>query len=519
MSDRVLVVGGGVGGLTVALALGRAGHPVTVLERDPLPPTADAEEAFAAERRGAPQVHQTHGFLARLQVEFREHFPDVLDDLLAAGGMTMPMTADLGEPRPGDEDLKVIIVRRTTLEWVLRKAVLAQPGVEVRTGVAVAGLTTSVKPDDRYADVAVHRPCLVTGVRLEDGSTIAAGTVIVATGRRGPVPQWLAEVGVEVPETVHESGLMYLTRWYHRPWSTDEIDPKLGGDLGFVKYLGVPGDGDTLSVTLAVRTTDSDLRHALSDADRFDQACHLLPGPDQFFAHGPLDPIGEVRPMTGLINRLRRFTDDAGQPMVVGFHALGDAHTTTNPLYGRGCALAVVQATLLAEAFAAHPADALARATAYEASCAREVEPWFEASVQMDRMGSDPGGSGSIGGGSDGPASDTAKTMAAVFAAAATHPVIGRGIARLMNLLIAPTALMGDGEFLSAVAEVIANPDAYPVPERVGPTRAELLDALSVDTATPARDHPPTTAVSAALCPDTGHQAAQTLFGVRSPAR
>src|SRR5580765_7538833 len=66
--ERIVVVGGGVGGLTVALALGRSGHPVTVLERDPLPATADAEQAFEAERRGAPQVHQTHGFLARLQV-------------------------------------------------------------------------------------------------------------------------------------------------------------------------------------------------------------------------------------------------------------------------------------------------------------------------------------------------------------------------------------------------------------------------------------------------------------------
>ena len=47
------------------------------------------------------------------------------------------MTANLGEPRPGDEDLKVIIVRRTTLEWVLRRAVLAQSDVEVRTGAAV----------------------------------------------------------------------------------------------------------------------------------------------------------------------------------------------------------------------------------------------------------------------------------------------------------------------------------------------------------------------------------------------
>ncbi|MGQ0432779.1 MAG: FAD-dependent oxidoreductase [Microthrixaceae bacterium] len=503
MSERVLVIGGGVGGLTVALALGRAGHQVTVLERDPLPPTADAEEAFIAERRGAPQVHQTHGFLARLQVELREHFPDVLADLVAAGGTTMPMTADLGEPQPGDEDLKVIIVRRTTFEWVLRKAVVAQPGVEIRTGVAVVGLTTasptgslhpehgipgSVEDHARTAGASDQRSrgVVVGGVRLADGSTVEADVVLAATGRRGPVPEWLAEFGVEVPETVHESGLMYLTRWYHRPWSTEEIDPKLGGDLGFVKYLGVPGDGNTLSVTLAVRTADSDLRHALSDSDRFDQACHVLPGPDQFFAHGTLDPIGDVRPMTGLINRLRRFTDDAGQPLVLGFHALGDAHTTTNPLYGRGCALAVVQALLLADALVSHPDDPTARAVAYEAANAREVEPWFEASVQMDRMGSDPGGSGAIGAGGDGPQSDTAKTMAAIFAAARTHPVIGRGIARLMNLLIAPTALMGDGEFLSAVADVVANPDKYPIPDLVGPTRAELLDTLTSPTgATP----------------------------------
>jgi hypothetical protein len=99
----------------------------------------------------------------------------------------------------------------------------------------------------------------------------------------------------------------------------------------------------------------------------------------------------------------------------------------------------------------------------------------------MDRMGSDPGGSGAMGGGGDGPQSDAAKAMAAVFVAAQTHPVIGRGIARLMNLLVLPTDLMADGEFLTAVAGVVADPDAYPIPEREGPSRRTLLAALTAD--------------------------------------
>src|SRR3954452_9540809 len=101
--EHVVVVGGGIGGLGTALALGRAGHRVTVLERDVLPTIEDPDEAFAQQRRGAPQVHQTPGFLARWQVVLRERFPDVFDVLMAAGCTTMSTPATRGEPRPGDE--------------------------------------------------------------------------------------------------------------------------------------------------------------------------------------------------------------------------------------------------------------------------------------------------------------------------------------------------------------------------------------------------------------------------------
>ena len=71
--------------------------------------------------------------------------------------------------------------------------------------------------------------------------------------------------------------------------------------------------------------------------------------------------------------------------------------------------------------------------------------------------------------------------MAAVFAAAATEPTIGRGLARLMNLLVTPTDLMADGEFLTAVSAVMADPGAYPPPANDGPSRSELLAALADD--------------------------------------
>jgi 2-polyprenyl-6-methoxyphenol hydroxylase-like FAD-dependent oxidoreductase len=465
----VVVVGGGIGGLGSALALARAGHRVTLLERDPLPAAGDPGEAFRIERQGAPQSHQTHGFLARLQVLLRQRFPDVLDDLLARGCTTMSTTANLGEPRPGDDDLAVLIVRRTTLDWVLRRAVLAQAGVEVRSGVPVAGLVAEpVRADGG--------PATVRGVRLRDGGVVEGDMVVVAGGRRSPLPTWLADAGVTIPEDVVESGLMYLTRWYRFPDGPQALrDPKLGGDLGFLKFLGVPGDGETLSVTLAVATRDGELRAALADADRFDLACRLLPGPDGFFADGPLEPLTRVKPMGGLLNRLRRFLDEGGRPLALGIHAVGDAHTCTNPLYGRGCSLAMVQAVLLADALADHPDDPVARAAAYEAACAREVEPWYHSAVELDRAGADPTGRG--GAGLAG--SEQGRAMAAVFVAAATDPVIGRAMVRFWNLLVTPAGLMADAEVMARMAEVMAHADDYPLPAPVGPTREELLAALA----------------------------------------
>jgi len=78
----VLVVGGGVSGLSTALKLSRQGHDVTVVERDDTPMPENADQAFFWDRRGAPQVRHSHAFLARLVGLLRENEPDVLDMLV-----------------------------------------------------------------------------------------------------------------------------------------------------------------------------------------------------------------------------------------------------------------------------------------------------------------------------------------------------------------------------------------------------------------------------------------------------
>src|SRR2546427_390926 len=157
-----------------------------VRERDLRPETAEPEDAFAAwERRGVPQFRHSHAFLARLRVVLLAHLPDVLDRLRAVGvrefGLdeVTPPGVTLA-PRADDEDVVLLACRRSTFEWALRASVAGRPGIELREGVVVEGLSGEARDGGRPT---------VTGVRLADGSTIPAAIVVGATGRRSRAPQ------------------------------------------------------------------------------------------------------------------------------------------------------------------------------------------------------------------------------------------------------------------------------------------------------------------------------------------
>src|SRR5512139_3470981 len=137
MAERVVVIGAGMAGLWVALALAPTGREVILVERDPPPPDTGADAAFEHwTRRGVGQLRHSHAFLARLRLLIRDKHLELLRELLAAGcrdvGLDGSLTARHRErytPKALDEDLVILTSRRTTLELVIRRYVARLPGV------------------------------------------------------------------------------------------------------------------------------------------------------------------------------------------------------------------------------------------------------------------------------------------------------------------------------------------------------------------------------------------------------
>ena len=489
---EIVIVGGGVAGLGSALTLSRVGHRVTVLERDATPLPANPDAAFAWDRRGAPQVRHSHAFLARLRNLLVERHPDVLAALLAAGATEMafaehlPETLDDRSPQPGDDELVALACRRTTFEWVLRRAVLDDGAVTMLDGASVTGLEVAASDGDAPT---------VTGVTLTHGDeperALSADVVVVATGRRSGLPRWLADHGVELPTVEEDTGIVYLSRFYRLRDGVEAppADGPIGGDLGYLKYAIFPGDNRTFSITFAVRTHDDELRKALLDPDTFEAAARALVATAPWMKPGLADPITEVHVMAGLLNRLATFDDDAGMPRVLGLHAVGDAHTCTNPLYGRGCTLGFVGATLLGDALAAHPDDAVARSQAYEASCRAEIEPWYRASVMQDRLGRADAARDARGADvAEGePASDEASPSDVMrqimrhglLPAVRSDAVVFRAFVRSFNLLDPPEQLMSDPDLVARVMQAYNERDQRPPEPVLGPPRDEMLATLA----------------------------------------
>lgn len=386
--ENILVIGAGIAGLNAALALSKPGRQVTLIERDPPPPNASADAAFDVwERRGVGHLRHSHAFLARLYLLLREKYPDLLRQLLDAGCRELrfedgiPTTLrDSYVAAPEDDDLTILTSRRTTLEFIMRRYAATLPGVTFMTNTRVKGLR-----QERATDGTP----MITGVIIDNegqDQALTADIVVDAGGKNALGMDWLKASGIEVREDIEGAGILYYTRHYKlRPGQEEPPRGKLpnGADLGYIKYGVFPADNGCFSITLAVPEVEMEIRRRIVHPEVFDTICRSLPAMAPWIEETRVEPKSKVYGMGELKSQWRHLIED-GQPVVLNYFPMGDNLIRTNPLYGRGCSFAAVEAQALANAIEA-TGDPAERARQYHAEVKQEVRPYYDSMLKQDR--------------------------------------------------------------------------------------------------------------------------------------
>jgi 2-polyprenyl-6-methoxyphenol hydroxylase-like FAD-dependent oxidoreductase len=490
VEKRIIVIGGSITGLVTALALARNGHRVTVLEKDPMPLPDTPDEAFDGwQRRGAPQVLQSHAFLARMHNLIRDREPELLQQLLDAGAEELPFSAQALQYLPdskfeaADDDIVLLACRRVTFEWVLRRHVLATGLVEVRDGDEVVGLAARTDEETGHQRV--------TGVRLRgqsgDEQELVGDLVVDASGRRSKLVDWLPEIGVPAPrEESKPCGIFYTTRFYRLLEGAERPsqDGLIGGDLGYLKFGIFPGDTRNFSITLAAAPDDDPMR-AILRTEGFERVTKALPMLQPWLAVS--EPVTEAHGMANLRNTRRYFVED-GEPLALGVLAIGDALIHANPLTGRGCSLAWMSAYVLADAVERNPDDLRALALDLESAVESSLEPWLrmqmrqdESAIEMNRAlrrGEDPWQIERPDGTRDNRAYMRSVLREGLGPAMRSNLELMRKFSRVMHMLDTPQDLVSDPNVMKLVLEAYETRHERPSPVR-GPSRDEMVELLA----------------------------------------
>jgi 2-polyprenyl-6-methoxyphenol hydroxylase-like FAD-dependent oxidoreductase len=468
---RVVVLGGGIVGLSTGMLLAERGCDVTVVERDPTEVPGAPDDAWLGwARPGVGQFRQPHFMHPAGSQLIATLLPGVHKSLAAAQARRfdvlslMPPFITDRSPREGDERFVTLTGRRPVIEYAVAGA--AADRLDIRRGTHATGLLDGAQ--------AVPGVPHVTGVRLADGGELQADLVVDAMGRRSPLPGWLADIGARKPaEEAEDSGFIYYTR-YFRPRDGAEPPPFLTGLLipfECFSLLTLPSDADTWSVTVYVSTHDP----ALKEIRRLDNwqavvaACplhaHLLDG----------DPITDVVAMGGVLDRRRRYVID-GLPVVTGALSVGDAVACTNPSLGRGMTLGLMHAAGTIDVVGRYLGDPLALAQAHDEMTQARIMPWYQNTVTLDRARLaqlDASAGRPAARPEAGPGPDVLQKLPVAML---YDPDLFRAFLEIISMHMLPQQVLAMPGLADRVAAVAAGHEEFVMP---GPSRADVLGILA----------------------------------------
>jgi 2-polyprenyl-6-methoxyphenol hydroxylase-like FAD-dependent oxidoreductase len=473
----VVIAGGSAAGLFAGLLLARAGHQVLIFERDGLPPAPDVESAAAAAfRPTAPQIVQPHIVMARCRELLIERLPDVYAGLLAAGVLEAPLRTQMPDSlsdtaaRPGDDRLTSMMTRRSTVDWVLRRAAAAEPRVTVRPGVKVTGLlATPGRPGSR--------PPHVTGVRTDQGEQ-TADLVVDATGGRSPIDDWLTQIGARTTATWRaECGMAYFSRHYRVHPGADLPAPLVTRTIvALDEFLVGKWGGDNGAVQMVVAPLAADHRFRTAREPRvFTAVLRTIPACSAWL--DVMDPITKVFPMAGLHNTLRRLVAD-GTPVATGLHAIGDSTCTTNPTLGRGLALALSGAADLVDAIGETAGDPAAQSLALDRLVGAHVAPYYHDQAVIDAARLAMMRHTIFGAPPPRPSPAPGRvTYPQLRAAASLDPTAFRALWKINGMLCPPDEVYADPDVIACTREALRRHGT--APQVAQPAREQLLAALT----------------------------------------
>lgn len=473
-TTHILVLGGGIVGLTAAMLLARDGHRVTLLDKDSGSAGSEPESAWEQWRRpGVNQFRHPHLLLPGAYRSLVRELPDAVEALTASGARPHNMldgtykVAAIGGRVPGDERFDTLAARRPVIEEGLGVAAARTPGLTVRRGTPVTGL---------LADGAAGGVPRVVGVLTGHGAEIRADLVIDALGRNSPMSKLLTDIGTTEPaQQRQETGFIGYSRYFR------SADGSLPAQLAWplehhdsLTVVTIPGDAGTWAVAIFVSGRDRALR-ALSDPATWQRVAALYPNLAHWASAG--EPITGVLAMSGIEAKHRSLVVD-GRPVVTGLVSIGDAWATTNPIFGMGMTMGMLHAELLRDVVRELGIDDKEKlASRFHEVTDATLGPVYQGVADWDhhRLAQIDGDIAGVPYETDDPEWNLRQAMEA---AKLRDPEVMRGLSDIGAMLRGADEVLATPGLLDRIVELGAGAARYPEP---GPSRAELLAVLGAE--------------------------------------